>query len=273
MKRRRSFGDSDDEFTVGELHQSKCAKIHGVLTQLSPMKASNSGKSNYFEGKLTDGKSKVRFVGFDSKARDKLSDFHQNKEALSLSNCEVKECKYSYDLEVVVRKSSEPRSQSYSKFEVSPNMFDETDDHITMDEIPRLVNYQRVSVKVKVIGEEDATAVKKGLMKQDYNIIANRTGSCKIVTWEDNVGLLQVGNCYELSWLLIRAFKGTKYLSIPKDNFKIENIDDIEEVDNGTVQLEKNKKLKNVTIIGVKFSSITMHVMRAQVKSCHVRMS
>ena len=29
-----------------------------------------------------------------------------------------------------------------------------------------------------------------------------------------------------------------------KDNFKIENIDDIEEVDNGTIQLEKNKKLK-----------------------------
>ena len=119
---------------------------------------------------------------------------HQNKQALSLSNCEVKEDKYSSDLEVVVRKSSEPR-QSYSKFEVSPNMFDETDDHITIREIPRLVNYQRVSVKVKVIGEEDATAVKKGLMKQDY-IIADRTGSCKIVTWEDNVGLLQVGNCY-----------------------------------------------------------------------------
>ena len=52
---------------------------------------------------------------------------------------------------------------------------------------------------------------------------------------------------------MIRAFKGTKYLSIPKDNFKIENIDDIEEVDDGTVQLEKNKKLKNVTISGVKF--------------------
>ena len=84
-----------------------------------------------------------------------------------------------------MRKSSEPR-QSYSKFEVSPNMFDETDDHITIDEIPRLVNYRRVSVKVKVIGEEDATAVKKGLIKQDY-IIAD---SCKIVTWEDNVGLL-----------------------------------------------------------------------------------
>ena len=97
-----------------------------------------------------------------------------------------------------MRKPSEPH-QSYSKFEVSPNniMFDDTDDHKTIDEIPRLVNYQRVSVNVKVIGEEDATAVKKGQMKQDY-IIADRTGSCKIVTWEDNVGLLQVGNCFEI---------------------------------------------------------------------------
>ena len=49
---------------------------------------------------------------------------------------------------------------------------------------------------------------------------------------------------------MIRTFKGTKYLSISKDNFKIENIDDIEEVDDGTVQLEK---IKNVTIIGMKF--------------------
>ena len=130
------------------------------------------------------------------------------------SNCEVKEGKYSSDLEVVVRKSSEPR-QSYSKFEVSPTMFDETDDSMAIDRIPRLVNYQRVSVKVKGIGEEDATVVKKGLIKHDY-IIADRTGSCKIVTWEDNVGLLQVGNCYEFSGLMIRAFKGAKYHSIPK---------------------------------------------------------
>ena len=42
---------------------------------------------------------------------------------------------------------------------------------------------------------------------------------------------------------MIRAFKGTKNLLIPKDNLKIENIADIEEVDDGTVQLEKNKKL------------------------------
>ena len=47
-------------------------------------------------------------------------------------------------------------------------MFDETDDSMTIDKIPRLVNYQRVSVKVKGIGEEDATVVKKGLIKQDY---------------------------------------------------------------------------------------------------------
>ena len=183
-------------------------------------------------------------------------------------NCEVKEDKYSSDLEVVVRKSSEPR-QSYSKFEVSPTMFDETDDSMAIDKIPRLVNYQRVSVKVKGIGEEDAIVVKKGLIKHDY-IIADRTGSCKIVTWEDNVGLLQDGNCYELSGLMIRAFKGTKYHSIP--NVTIKNVDDIEEVDNGTVQLEKNK-LKMLTSLERSFLSITMHVMRAQVKSCYVRMS
>ena len=48
-KRSRSAGDSEDEFTVGELHTSKSAKVHGVMTTLSPSKASNS---EIFSGRL-----------------------------------------------------------------------------------------------------------------------------------------------------------------------------------------------------------------------------
>ena len=49
----------EDEFEIGELHVSKCARIHGVVTSVSPMKLSASGKSRYFDGELSDGKRKV----------------------------------------------------------------------------------------------------------------------------------------------------------------------------------------------------------------------
>ena len=42
-----------DEFEIGELHMSKCARIHGVVTSISPMKLSASGKSQYFDGELS----------------------------------------------------------------------------------------------------------------------------------------------------------------------------------------------------------------------------
>lgn len=53
----------EDEFEIGELHVSKCARIHGVVTSVSPMKLSASGKSRYFDGELSDGKEKYKLLG------------------------------------------------------------------------------------------------------------------------------------------------------------------------------------------------------------------
>lgn len=250
-KRSRSIDVSEDEFGVGELHESKSAKVHGVMTSLSPIKASTSGKTKYFHGELTDGQNRVRFVGFDTKMHQRLSDFHETKKPVLLSHCEVKQGKYSSDLEVVVRCSSEVE-HSPSKIEVLPSMFNVIDDFVTIDQISELVNYQRVSVLIKVVIEEEPVNVKKGLVKQDY-VIADATACTKVVTWEDNVGILQVGGSYKLSGMMVRTFKGTKYLSIPKDGFKIEEIDDIGVVDDGTSELEREKSLHNASIIGVKY--------------------
>ena len=153
--------DTDKEFEVGEMHVSKSVKIHGVMTSLSPMKPSASGMSKYFHGQLTDGKNKVRFVGFDAKVHEKLSDFHLIKEGIALSNCEVKEGKYSAELEVVVRRSTELH-KSPKKFDVAASMFVVNNNLVMLEEIPRLSNYRRVSVRVKVMAEEEAIEVKKG---------------------------------------------------------------------------------------------------------------
>ena len=33
-------------------HESKCAKVHGVVSSLSPMKESSTGSARYFAGAL-----------------------------------------------------------------------------------------------------------------------------------------------------------------------------------------------------------------------------
>lgn len=248
---KRCRPDTEDDFPVGDISKSKRARVHGVMTKLSPMKSSTSGKSKYFSGELTDGGAKVRFVGFDSKLHERMSRFHEKKEAIALSNCEVKEGKYSSGLEVVVRGSSELMA-SPKKFDVPAKMFDDAEDIITLDELRGIANFQRVSVRVKVIVAEEPVTVKNGLVKQEY-VVADATGSCKVVTWEKDIGCMEMETCYELIGLMTRVFKGEKYLSIPKDGFEIKLIGDIGAVEDNAVELTKDKKVCNVIILGVKY--------------------
>ena len=97
---KRSLDES--EFDVSDMQVTKHARIHGVMTEISPMKDSKNGKSKYFNGKICDGKTSARFVCFDKKMHEKLSNITEKKQPLVLSNCEVKESKYSTGLEVVV---------------------------------------------------------------------------------------------------------------------------------------------------------------------------
>lgn len=249
-KRPRS-PDTDEEFDVSNIHICKSAKVHGIMTALSPVKASTTGKSKFFHGELTDGKAKVRFVGFDSKSHEKLADFYKTKQPLTLSGCSINESKYSSDLEVIVKQSTQLLHSS-SKFEVPDSMFEIGDNQlVNIEEISQIPNYQKVSVRIKVIAENNPVQGKKGLTKQEY-IIGDSTGCCKITTWEDNIGLLVKDCSYKLSNLLVRTFNEKKYLSIPKDGFEIIPIDDIGMVEDDTAEIVEEKILKSVSIVGVK---------------------
>ena len=198
--------------------------------------------------------STARFVCFDAKMHEKLSDVHEKKKSLALSNCEVKEAKYFNGLEVVVKKSTEIH-HSPKKFEVPDAMFvTKQENLVTVEEIASLPNYQCVSVRVKLVAEEEEIEVKKGLTKQDY-WIADTTGCVKIVTWEDNTGLLAVDKCYKLCGLIVRTYKGKKYLSVPRDGFQVSDIDDIGVVENNIPEEEKvtETQITGVCVAGVKY--------------------
>lgn len=71
-------------------------QICGVVGEISPMKKGRS--ASYFDGKMSDGKAKVRLFGFDDSIRKRLSDVSGS--AVVLSNCQVKKARYSDDFEV-----------------------------------------------------------------------------------------------------------------------------------------------------------------------------
>ena len=70
------------------------------------------------------------------------------------------------------------------------------------------------------------------------------------MTWKDNIGVLQPGNSYKLSGLMVRMYNGKKCLSVPKDGFQISSIEDIGVVEDVEVEVAKERKLTNVGIIG-----------------------
>lgn len=97
--RKRCRADVEELGEVSEVsHPSPNAKIHGIVSMVSPMKESK--KCSYFDGELTDGKSSLRFFGFDSGVRRKLLDAEESSKPVALVDCEVKRSRLGQDLEV-----------------------------------------------------------------------------------------------------------------------------------------------------------------------------
>ena len=82
-KRRHDIVDVSDVNT-----SSPNATVGGIFTCVSPMRRSK--KNAFFQCSTTDGRSSMRFYGFDSVVRRKLVNHMQSKEPIILKNCETK---------------------------------------------------------------------------------------------------------------------------------------------------------------------------------------
>ena len=205
----------------------------------------------YFDGKLSDGENSLMIVGFDAKVQQKLMDFHSRKEPVALVNCQVKESKFSSTLELHMRKNTEVL-KSPTKLDASAITSNSSSDLITLDELPKLDQYQTVSVNLKVINIKSEEEVKKGLVKQDC-VVGDPTGTARITLWEDNVGVLAEGESYSLSGVKVRSFKGQKNLSIPKIGFQCMPIADIGTVCTTTPDIDEVHSIDRVQVQGVKY--------------------
>ena len=162
-------------------HTSPNAKLHGVL---SPMKKSKT--CSYFDGEVTDGKACIRVFGFDAGVRKKLAFFQEAKDAVMISNCEVKNSRKGKELEVLVSKNTELcKSEKQFDIDISNNVVSKTvSSNIVLGKLKETPAFQRVNVVVKAIRLEDIEEVPGGKKVQNI-IVADSTGTVRFTVWED----------------------------------------------------------------------------------------
>ena len=226
------------------------ASLHAAVTSLSPLKKGRN--SNYFEGTVADQSTKLRLVGFSSDQQRKLSTFFKNRTTINLKNCQIKESREGNKMEVML-KSNTQILQSDKIIDHSSIDSDDvnTPAFITLSELPTTQNFQRVSVTVKVIDCKSPCYVAGEKLKQDITI-ADETANAKLTVWEDYVEKLELSKSYSLRSFTVREYASNKYLSMPKEGFEVEAIDDIGAVDDDIPSVSENlMMLKSAQIIGV----------------------
>ena len=97
--------------------------VHGVLTELSPVKVSKKNSQvQYFTGKITDGKKTMRMVSFDPKLRVRLDSFCKDETPVAISDCTVKAADAGAGFELI----ASPRRSNVTK---SAKTFDGFEGH------------------------------------------------------------------------------------------------------------------------------------------------
>ena len=76
-------------------------------------------------------------------------------------------------------------------------------------------NFERVNVQVKALKDIGPDKVMSGKYKQDV-IIANKSGAMKLTVWENEVGLLEEGKCYQLNQMMVKTYQGLKLAAVCK---------------------------------------------------------
>ena len=85
MARKRQLEEIDDLESVSQLALSAC--IDGVVTGSIVKKGK---KNSYFDGSVSDGKTKLRIVGFRGGQHKAIKDFLTKKTPLHLEDCQIK---------------------------------------------------------------------------------------------------------------------------------------------------------------------------------------
>ena len=120
----------------------KNASVHGLVTSLSPIKKGRT--CSYFDGTLTDGSDKIRFVGFGGSQQRKMSDYKERSLTINLDDCEVKPARRGSKMEIML-KGSTTLTNSPKKFDIPPaELQDNGPLKITLDSLSSMKGLQSI---------------------------------------------------------------------------------------------------------------------------------
>ena len=213
------------------------------------MKAGKTCK--YFDGKIADDHSSVRFCGFNSTVRRKLEENYEKGEPVLLDGCEIRKARQGDSFEVIVKNGTEIL-KSQKSFQITKDK-----SLVSLEKVKELPEYERIAVRAKVMHANEIIELRSGGKVQEVTI-ADTTGHVTLNVWEEHLGKIEEGCCFEMKGLMVRDFRGCKSLSTAKENCSIEKIDDIGTVSSNIddqMQLEI-KLIKEVRVYAVeKFES------------------
>ena len=141
----------DDFKSLSAVVEVDNANVHGVVACLSPMKKGKGAE--FFDGKLTDGETNVRVVGFQASQRKRLASFHDTSASVSLQNCKVKRARNLEELEILLKSNSRVEASS-RKFSVDDIVSIAAPD-ITLDQLDGRNLFDNVCLAAKVIRVDD----------------------------------------------------------------------------------------------------------------------
>ena len=85
-------------------NEIQSANIHGVPRNLSPVKQGK--KASYFDGEMSDGSCRIRFVGFKAEHRKRLLPFNEKEKPVELHNCQIKQSRQGHEMEVLLKSAT-----------------------------------------------------------------------------------------------------------------------------------------------------------------------
>ena len=264
-----AFSGNKPEWDVSKMEEGKGVCVHGVPVNVSPARESRNTKGVfYFEANLSDGKKCARVVSFDTTHRVILKKAEEEGSVVALSNSIVKRRSLSSELEVHMNKRSKvmssPRKLSLGDVVVPLGRT------VKISDIASLTGSQEIEVKCKVVKVNEVSTVKKSgdgkeLRKQDV-IIADETGSCRLVLWEDDVNSLEEGKSYCLLDMGVRRYGAMKYLSFTVKSSK-EMIGDLENVNEEDATGEESEDSGHV--VSGEISAVISTSEYLSCKFCH----
>jgi len=166
MATQRCRADEMEVWEVSAPHE--CVMIHGVVTEISPVKCSKkkSAKIQYFDGKLSDGHKTMWTVSFQPHLRSWLKESLDAATSVSVTDCQVKEGGFRRGLKIVAASKSKVGPSSPKKFKLPEDLSridSDASSEVHIEEIENLVHVKTMLVGVPECESDPASESEKVL--------------------------------------------------------------------------------------------------------------